>query len=351
MEEERPGTAEQFVPDESLRNDAISKSARKVFSRMGLACCIMLAVSSALMILLLLLVRFSFPQFAEKQWSYLSLSIISMQLVGMSLACVLLRKMPRFVADPQPFGLRQFLKCIPVCMFLAIAGNLAAILLNSLLGRLIGYRPVTTAETMAYTQIPFWLLLLLLAVIGPFMEELLFRKVLIDRMRGYGERIAVITSAAMFGLMHGNLVQCVYAFLVGLLFGYVYLKSGSIWWSYGLHFTMNTLSGVLPIQLAKDPALRDLILGTSTGSAGVNTDSFMEDPLVILLPVYALVMLALVITGLVLLIKNAKRIRFSPAPLQIPKGRAFSSVWINLGMILFVILCIVNGVYYVIQTQ
>ena len=351
MEDHSLETEEQFVSDDSIKNAAIAKSAKKVFSRIGLACCIMLAVSSALMILLLLLVKNAFPQIAGKQWTVLSLSILSMQLAGMSLACLLLRKMPRFVTEPEQFGFGKFLKCIPICMFLAIAGNVIAILLNGLLGRLVGYRPVTTADTMAYTEIPFWLLLLLLAVIGPFMEELLFRKVLIDRMRGYGERLAVLTSAIMFGLMHGKLVQCIYAFLVGLLFGYVYLRSGSIWWSFGLHFTMNTFSGVLPIQLAKDPALRDLILGTSTGSAGVNTESFMEDPLVMLFPVYALVLFALVIAGLVLLIKNIKRLHFSPAPLQVPKGRAFSSVWINLGMILFVILFIVNSVYYVIQTQ
>ena len=155
----------------------------------------------------------------------------------------------------------------------------------------------------------------------------------------------------MFGLMHGNLVQSFYTFLVGLLFGYVYLSSGSIWYSYGLHFIMNLFMGVLPMQLGKDPALRDIVLGTASEIDPLETVSIAQNPAMLILMLYELVIIAFCVAGLVILIKNAKRIRFMPAPLQVPKGRAFSSVWINLGMILFVILCIGNAVVYVIQMQ
>ena len=343
--------AAQFVPDEETRSNAIAKSARKVFSRMGLACCVMFAVASALTIILLLVLQEAFPQLAEEQWLTLTVTLFSTQLVGIGLACLLLKKMPRFVTDPRSLSFKGFLKCIPVCILLAFAGNLAGTMFNLLLSRLLGYRPVSAAPVASFLDIPFWGLVLLLAAIGPFMEELLFRKVLIDRMRGYGERLAVVTSALMFGLMHGNLVQSFYTFLVGLLFGYVYLSSGSIWYSYGLHFIMNLFMGVLPMQLGKDPALRDIILGTASEIDPLETVSIAQNPAMLIFLLYELVIIAFCVAGLVILIKNAKRIRFMPAPLQVPKGRAFSSVWINLGMILFVILCIGNAVVYVIQMQ
>ena len=105
------------------------------------------------------------------------------------------------------------------------------------------------------------------------------------------------------------------------------------------------------MQLGKDPALRDIILGTASEIDPLEIENIAQNPAMLIFLLYELVIIAFCVAGLVILIKNAKRIRFMPAPLQVPKGRAFSSVWINLGMILFVILCIGNAVVYVIQMQ
>ena len=65
-------------------------------------------------------------------------------------------------------------------------------------------------------------------LIAPTAEELLFRKLLTERIVKYGELAAVLASGLFFGLFHGNLNQFSYAFLLGLFLGFIYVKTGKL---------------------------------------------------------------------------------------------------------------------------
>jgi len=65
-------------------------------------------------------------------------------------------------------------------------------------------------------------------VAAPVVEELVFRGILISRMRWLPAWAAVLIQAALFGLVHMNLFQGLYAFLAGLLLGWVFVKYRSI---------------------------------------------------------------------------------------------------------------------------
>ena len=62
-------------------------------------------------------------------------------------------------------------------------------------------------------------------LVAPFMEELLFRGVLLRKARRFGDRTAVVFTAVMFGLMHGNLNQFLYAVVIGLVLGYLAVRT------------------------------------------------------------------------------------------------------------------------------
>lgn len=66
------------------------------------------------------------------------------------------------------------------------------------------------------------------AVLAPVIEEILFRGYLLGGLRRYGDRFAVISSAALFALMHGNLSQFLSALCIGLLLGYTRVQYGSL---------------------------------------------------------------------------------------------------------------------------
>ena len=90
-----------------------------------------------------------------------------------------------------------------------------------------------------------WVLVLYgiaIAIIPPIVEELLFRGMIMQSLRKYGNGFAVIASALMFGLYHGNFVQMVFAFIAGLVMGFVVIRTGSLWASILIHFINNGIS-------------------------------------------------------------------------------------------------------------
>ena len=87
---------------------------------------------------------------------------------------------------------------------------------------------------------------LIYAVIGaPILEELTFRKVLLDGLHDWHEGYAAVLSALLFGLMHGNHMQFFLAFFIGLIFAMVYQRTGRVIYSMLLHAMIN-LTGTLP---------------------------------------------------------------------------------------------------------
>ena len=70
---------------------------------------------------------------------------------------------------------------------------------------------------------------LYVAFIGPIAEELLFRGLLLRILKPYGKRFAILASAILFGLLHGNVIQIPFAAAVGLVLGYVTLEYSIVW--------------------------------------------------------------------------------------------------------------------------
>lgn len=93
--------------------------------------------------------------------------------------------------------------------------------------------------------LPLVLNLVIYALMPALVEEFLFRGWLLAALQPCGEGRALLLSALLFGLAHGNLTQLPFALLLGLLFGYVYLRTGRLWIGMVIHFLNNALSVVL----------------------------------------------------------------------------------------------------------
>ncbi len=91
-------------------------------------------------------------------------------------------------------------------------------------------------------------LTLISAVIVPaFLEEYLYRELFCRELTVHGHLFAIISSALLFGLMHFSYYSFPYAFICGLVIGFVYLKTGSAKYTVALHFANNLLSFILSI--------------------------------------------------------------------------------------------------------
>lgn len=91
-------------------------------------------------------------------------------------------------------------------------------------------------------------------LLAPIAEEVLFRGLVLRSMKPFGKRFAIFGSALLFGAFHGNLLQTPYAFLVGLVLGYVTIEY-SIGWAVALHMFNNlVLADLLTRLTANLPA-------------------------------------------------------------------------------------------------
>lgn len=88
------------------------------------------------------------------------------------------------------------------------------------------------------------ILVITLAVIPAVVEEFCIRGVVLQPLRRYGDKFAILMSALIFSILHGNMVQIPYTLVAGIYFGYLCVATGSLWPSIVLHFINNMFSVV-----------------------------------------------------------------------------------------------------------
>ena len=161
-------------------------------------------------------------------------------------------------------------------------------------------------------------------VIGPILEELMFRKLMLDRTRHYGEKTAIIFSALCFGLFHGNLTQFLYASVVGLFLGYVYCKTGKVLYTMIMHMLLNGTSSVVLLLIP-------VIEQQDTNGAAIS---------LIVMLLLLLVLGVMTIVGFIqffLWIKRKKFVFDESMPDFIPQDAVLKTVYLNPGVILLFI--------------
>ena len=86
------------------------------------------------------------------------------------------------------------------------------------------------------------LVFVMIVIVPPFCEEFLFRGLVLGNLLPYGKGVAIVGSALLFGAMHQNFSQFLYTTAAGILLGYLYVESRSIWPSTLVHMLNNLLS-------------------------------------------------------------------------------------------------------------
>ncbi len=80
------------------------------------------------------------------------------------------------------------------------------------------------------------------AVVPALVEEFAIRGAVMMPLRKYGDRFAIVASAVVFAVLHGNLIQAPFAFIAGIGLGYAVCATDSIWTGVAIHFINNLYS-------------------------------------------------------------------------------------------------------------
>ena len=143
-------------------------------------------------------------------------------------------------AKGKPMTIGRFAAVLVLVVGCQMVATIGTYVLELILNR-FGLSVQASLESASITVDTFSLWLYM-AVFAPITEELLFRGLLQRLMLPYGKRFAIFASAFLFGIFHGNLIQSPYAFLVGLILGYVACEH-SIAWAMLLHMINNMILG------------------------------------------------------------------------------------------------------------
>ena len=155
---------------------------------------------------------------------------------------LLLRQFPRAEKLPvDRLGLWELLQAAVFTLGSTFLFNVLTLDLVSLLEELTGAATVDRiAASDAVT--PVWSMVIFSVLIPPVCEELIFRKLLLNRLRPLGDVSAVYLSALAFSLFHANFYQMIYAFVLGIFFAVVVLLTGSIRDTIALHMLVNGMT-------------------------------------------------------------------------------------------------------------
>lgn len=320
---------------------ALAKEQSRQFSRLGLTLFAFFAVTFAVQLagaaVLSVFSAISGADLDMESPIFLMLfSAIPMYAVAFPVAVALMHMIPqRGRAGGERWSALKLIACFVISVGIGFLGNIIGQVVN-----LFTSSGGSSSSLMDEMLVGGGMLLNIAVVVfaAPIVEELLFRKLLIDRIAAYGDGVAVVVSGLLFGLAHGNFSQFFYAFGIGALWAYVYVKTGNVGYTIAFHMLFNLIGGVFTVELSKgmmglaDPAgleaRLELLFGMDFGPA-------FEAVCTLLMFAYLLFSFACMVGGAAILIACRKEIRFRRGERPIAFGRRFSTVVLNPGVLLF----------------
>lgn len=180
----------------------------KTFSRIAIGLFAMALSAIGLQFLLgFLQAALVFNHVAIPNWAIWLMTSLPMYCVGFPIGFWVMKKVPCEVKEKTAIGGKEFFQLLIMCLPMMYAGNIIGTLLSMLLS---GGQATNALDIYLFDDSP--LKVLVVVIVAPMLEELMFRKQIIDRCGKYGEKTAILFSATMFALFHMNLFQCFYAF-------------------------------------------------------------------------------------------------------------------------------------------
>ena len=329
-----------FKPDAS--GYLSEESTKSYYSRIGIFCFLIGTVSFLIGLLAELIIIAFFPQVTEMPTVgsiiQYGISLFGIYIVAMPIALLALKPLPKVTPIKEKMKFSHLLASLCVCFTFMQVGsyfsNIIIIAFESVTGK-------TLVNPVSDLLSPSNLILsaIFVGILFPILEEILFRRILCNSLLALGEKKAIIISAAIFGLIHGNLYQFAYAFLIVLIFGYIYVKTGKLIYTIVFHCIINLYAGVLTEFISSRLPIDEIYDILLDESALTNVDALMEKLMpytkeLAIFMAYSYLMLGLSFAGFIILfvLSFKKKLTFEQGILLTPKKHRFSNFFLNGGV-------------------
>ena len=348
-------------PQYDFYDELVVKDARKATSRSMLSLVLYVALGTILTYAIIYGVFFLFAKFLGNEELFARIngsvyyqklvSTLPMYAIGIPAVIVTLKSVPKKQLPLEKPKMRfvEWLMMIPIAEVAMIVGGYIGSFISEVYSLALGIENKDAVADLI-DQVPPILLFVLTVILAPVFEELIFRKLLLDRLSVYGNKFAIIVTAVAFGLFHGNLDQLFYATLGGLVLGYVAVKSGNWLYSVGLHMVMNFIGGMIPAlmsdSIAKYTELSEMVLKDPMAFASLSTGDML---IFYFVSICSSLIYALIIGGVVLLVLGIRKRWFvvdERLTVKIPRKRVAGVIFKNVGVILFLVM---SGIFIMLD--
>lgn len=242
--------------------------------------------------------------------------------VAVPIMMVAMRRVPETKIEPKKMRISKLLMFFVLCMGGGYIFNIIGNIINFFLAGFTGRNVYDMTPINSVMGSMTFATALYIGILGPIIEEYIFRGLILNRVRPLGEKAAIVLSAFLFGILHGNLSQFLYATSIGIILGYVASKTGTIFYSSILHIMVNSYSVILTMGLSYGLL--------SQGFGSVIFSLFIIG-----------ITFATIVASIVIFLTHRKKTRLGRG--NIPAGveyRDFSSaMFLNPGVLLFSFIC------------
>lgn len=148
-------------------------------------------------------------------------------------------------------------KCVLFIFGASMLANIITSVFNEILYVFFDFQTTmpTIGDTTFDDPMEFLYTVVCSAILPALVEEFAFRGMILGTLRKFGDIPAVIVSALLFGLLHGNFIQIPFAFLIGIALGLVTVITNSIWPAIIGHFVNNFYAVVVNSVAENHPVL------------------------------------------------------------------------------------------------
>ncbi len=303
----------------------------KFFSRIGVNYLILGIIAIIFQVIIFNALNFINPEYLSDINILSGVSAICNYILTFPIFYWLMKKFDASKIEKTSVKVSTFLLYICITLTLMWIGNLIGLSITELLSGATQSEIINPVHELINSS-DLWFNIVVISIMAPIFEEILFRKLLIDRTIKYGAKVSIILSAVLFGFFHGNLNQFFYAFLMGGFFAYVYIRTGKITYTMILHAIVNLMGSVVSIIVVQS--------ANSIQASFNPTDAFI----LILYIIFLFVVLLMGLYGLT----QYKKARFNGEKTEIALKNPLKTMILNYGMVLFIIFCICEMAYQII---
>lgn len=239
------------------------------------------------------------------------IGIIVLYVIGLCLFKLIIKNIPNYKIEKGKISLKELVLCFLLQFSSILVMSVLTVILSKITGNEIG------GEIDALTP----LMLFQLLIFNPIIEEYVFRKLFTDKLLKHGELLFMLTSSFCFSIVHGvslGIPQILYTFILGMIWSYVYIKSGNLLVPIILH-SLSNLFGSVIIQSLQ-----------SVSQIAVS--------------IYSMCIMLMGIVGIILFFSNKKKIKIDNDNKLITK-LALKDIFFNKGILFYIIITITMFIF------